>query len=185
MNSYTQNRNIYPQSVTDAKRMINNYVPKFVHTNSNKKKSKNQQQENKSEEQTEKEEHLFLQQQDENWQYCGWCKKKHPAKFDDCVQIKDSGSTQATANTTRNKCEQEDQTKQQSEGSEKGVNFFMQAIQEDYETDKDEYGIWYCLYTGFRRGRLQGNQQQDGQSFQTGPSNDSRFMASMGRLLHY
>ena len=37
MNSYTQNRNIYPQSVTDAKRMINNYVPKFIPNSSNKK----------------------------------------------------------------------------------------------------------------------------------------------------
>ena len=37
MNSYTQNRNICPQSVTDAKRMINNYVPKFIPNSSNKK----------------------------------------------------------------------------------------------------------------------------------------------------
>ena len=43
MNSYTQNRNIYPQSVTDAKRMINNYVPKFIpKNNSNKNKGKKQ-----------------------------------------------------------------------------------------------------------------------------------------------
>ena len=41
MNAYTQNRNIYPQSVTDAKRMINNYVPKFVFkNNSNKNEGK-------------------------------------------------------------------------------------------------------------------------------------------------
>ena len=41
MNAYTQNRNIYPQSVTDAKRMINNYVPKFVdNNNSNQKRGK-------------------------------------------------------------------------------------------------------------------------------------------------
>ena len=45
MNSYTQNRNIYPQSVTDAKRMINNYVPKFVPNNSNKKRGKKQDEE--------------------------------------------------------------------------------------------------------------------------------------------
>ena len=42
MNSYTQNRNIYPQSVTDEKRLINNYVPKFVPNISNKKKGKKQ-----------------------------------------------------------------------------------------------------------------------------------------------
>ena len=43
MNSYTQNRNIYPQSMVDAKRMINNYVPKFVpKNNSNKNKGKKQ-----------------------------------------------------------------------------------------------------------------------------------------------
>ena len=63
-NSYTQNRNIYPQIVTDAKRMINNYVPMFVHTNSNKKKGKK---EDKNEEQTKKEKLLFLQQQNKNW----------------------------------------------------------------------------------------------------------------------
>ena len=41
MNSYTQNRNIYPQqSVTDVKSMINNYVPNFVPNSSNKKKGK-------------------------------------------------------------------------------------------------------------------------------------------------
>ena len=41
MNAYTQNRNIYPQSVTDAKRMLNNYVLKFVpKNNSNKNKGR-------------------------------------------------------------------------------------------------------------------------------------------------
>ena len=40
----------YPQTVTDAKRMINNYIPKFVHNSANKKKGKNQQQENRNEE---------------------------------------------------------------------------------------------------------------------------------------
>ena len=66
--------------------------------------------------------------------------------FADCVQIKDSGITQAITNTTTNETEQENQAdgKQQSEGSEKGVNFFMQAFQEDYETNEDEYGIVYC-----------------------------------------
>ena len=58
MNSYTQNRNIYPQSIVDAKRMINNYVPKFVpKNNSNKIKNKKQE----DEEPTEEEELLFLQ----------------------------------------------------------------------------------------------------------------------------
>ena len=64
MNLYTQNRNIYPQSVIDAKRMINNYVPKFVPNSSNKKKGKKKEED---EEPTEEEELLFLQQQDENW----------------------------------------------------------------------------------------------------------------------
>ena len=63
MNSYTQNRNIYPQSVTDAKRMINNYVPKFAPNSSNMKKGKKQE---GDKEPTEEEELLFLQQQDEN-----------------------------------------------------------------------------------------------------------------------
>ena len=54
MNSYTQNRNIYPQSVTDAERMINNYVTKLVYkNNSNKKRGKKQ---DKEEEPTEEEE---------------------------------------------------------------------------------------------------------------------------------
>ena len=78
MNSYTQNRNIYPQSATDAKRMINNYIPKFVSNSSNKKKGKKQ---DKDEEPTKEGELLFLQQQDENWQYCGWCKKKQQASM--------------------------------------------------------------------------------------------------------
>ena len=64
------------------------------------------------------------------------------------MRIKNSGITQTTTITTTNETEQEDQAdgngKQQSEGSEKGVNFFMQAFQEDYETDEDEYGIVYC-----------------------------------------
>ena len=64
MNLYTQNRNIYPKSVTEAKIMINNYVPKFVPNNSNKKRDKKQ---DKEEEPTEEEELLFLQQKDENW----------------------------------------------------------------------------------------------------------------------
>ena len=64
INSYTQNRNIYLQSVTDAKRMINNYVPKFVPNNSNKKKGKKQ---DADEEPTKEDELLFLKQQDENW----------------------------------------------------------------------------------------------------------------------
>ena len=66
--------------------------------------------------------------------------------FDDCVRIKDSGITQATTNKTTNETEQENQDngKQQYEGSEKGVNFFIQAIQEDYETEQDEYGIVCC-----------------------------------------
>ena len=63
MNSYTQNRNIYPQSVTDAKRMINNYVPKFVPNSSNKKKGKKQ---DRNGGLAKEEELLFLQQQDEN-----------------------------------------------------------------------------------------------------------------------
>ena len=87
MNSYTQNRNIYPQSVTDTKRMINNYVPKFVPHSSNKRKSKKQDEDYRP---TKEEELLFLQQQDENWQYCGWCKKKYPAAYDHCVCIKQS-----------------------------------------------------------------------------------------------
>ena len=61
---YKQNRNIYPESVTDMKRMINNYVPKFVPNSSNKKKSKKRE---GDEEPTEKEELFFLQQQNENW----------------------------------------------------------------------------------------------------------------------
>ena len=106
MNSYTQNRNIYPQSVTDAKRMINNYVPKFVpKNNSNRNKGKKQDDNYK---QTKEEELLFLQQQDECWEYCGWCKKKHPAVYDDCVHIKHSGITQATTNMTTNETEQEE-----------------------------------------------------------------------------
>lgn len=63
MNSYTKNRNIYPQSVTNTKRMFNNYVPKFVPNNSNKKKGKEQD----KDEEPIKEELLFLQQQDANW----------------------------------------------------------------------------------------------------------------------
>ena len=129
MNSYTQNRNIYPQSATDAKRMINNYVPKFVPNNSNKKRGKKQDEE---EEPTEEEELLFLQQQDKNWQYCGWCKKKHSAAFDDCVRTKNSGITQATTNTTTTKTK-EDQAdgKQQAKGTQEWANFFMQAFKED------------------------------------------------------
>ena len=76
MNSYTQNRNIYQQSVANAKRMINNYVPKFVpKINSNRNKGKKQDDDYK---QTEKEELLFRQQQVERWEYCGWGKKKYP-----------------------------------------------------------------------------------------------------------
>ena len=41
-NSYTQNRNLYPQTVTDAKRMINNYIPKFVPNNKSRKKGNKQ-----------------------------------------------------------------------------------------------------------------------------------------------
>ena len=144
MNLYTQNRNIYPQSVADTKRMINNYVPTFVPNNPNKKKSKKQ---DEDEEPTEKEELLFLQQQDKNWQYCGLCKKKHPAAFDDCVWIKHSGITQATTNMTTNKTkQQQDQAdgKQQAERSEQGANFFLQAFEEDYEYDKDKNGIVCC-----------------------------------------
>ena len=44
INSYTQNRNNYPQTITDAKRMINNYVTKFVNNITNNKKGKNQHQ---------------------------------------------------------------------------------------------------------------------------------------------
>ena len=58
MNSNTQNRNIYPQSVTDKNKMNNNYVPKFVPNNSNKKKGKKQ---DEDEEPTKEEELLFLQ----------------------------------------------------------------------------------------------------------------------------
>ena len=119
MNSYTQNRNIYPQSMVDAKRMINNYVPKFVpKNNSNKNKGKKQDNDYKP---TKEEELLFLQQQDERWEYCGWCKKKHPAFYDDCVRIKHSRITQATKNTTTNLTEQnKDQanSKQQTKGAE-------------------------------------------------------------------
>ena len=59
MYSYTQNRNIYPQIVTDANRMINNYVPKFVPNSSNKKTGKKQEEDD---EPTKEEEPLFLQQ---------------------------------------------------------------------------------------------------------------------------
>ena len=141
VNSYTQNRNIYPHSVTDAKRMINNYVPKVVPNSSNKKKGKKQDDNYKP---TKEEELLFLQQQDENWQDYGWCKKKHPTSYDDCVRIKHSGITQATTNTTTHKTEQkEDQAngKQQAEGSKQGANFFMDAFEEDYESDEGKYGI--------------------------------------------
>ena len=61
MNSYTQNRDTYPQSVTDTKRLIDNYIPRFVHNTSNKKKGKK---EDENEEQTKEEELLFLQQQE-------------------------------------------------------------------------------------------------------------------------
>ena len=121
MNLYTQNRNIYLQSVTDAKRMINNYVPKFVPNSSDKKKGKKQ---DKDKEPTKEEELHFLQQQDENWQYCGWCKKKHPAAFDDCVCIKHSKSLRQQCTQPQNKTKQQkDQAnrKQQAEGSEQGA----------------------------------------------------------------
>ena len=121
--------------------MINNYVPNFVPNNPNKKKGKKQ---DKVEEPTK--ELLFLQQQDKNWQYRGWCKKRHSAAFNNCVWIKHSRITQATTNTTTNKTEKEDQVNemQQAEGSEQGANFFMQAFQEDYESDEDKYGILCC-----------------------------------------
>ena len=63
MNAYTQNRNIYPQSMTDAKRMLNNYVPKSVPKN-NSNKGKNRKTDNDYK-LTKEEELLFLQQQDE------------------------------------------------------------------------------------------------------------------------
>ena len=106
MNSYTQNRNIYLQSVIDAKRMINNYIPKFVPKN-NSKKIKGKKQDDDYEP-TEEEELLFLQQQDERLEYCGWCKKKHPALYDDCVHFKHSGITQATTNKTTNETKQDE-----------------------------------------------------------------------------
>ena len=147
MNAYTQNRNIYPQSVTDAKRMINNYVAKFVpKSNSNKHKGKKH---DDDYEPTEEEELLFLQQQDERWEYCGWCKKKHPAAFDDCVRVKNSGITQATTNTTTDGAQQktgDTDSKQQTEETEQGANFFMDAFTADYESDEDEYGI-ICTQT--------------------------------------
>ena len=126
--------------------MINNYVPKFVPNSSNKKKGKKQDDYYKP---TEEEELLFLQQQDKNWQYCGWCKKKHPASYDDCVRIKHSGITQATTNTITNNTEKnEDQadSKQQAKGAEQGANFFMDAFEADYESDEDEYDI-VCTQT--------------------------------------
>ena len=91
--------------MTDAKRMINNYVPKFVpKNNSNKNKGKKL---DDDYEPTEEEELLILQQQDGRWEYCGLYKKKHPASYDNCVRIKHSGITQATTNTTTNEIEQE------------------------------------------------------------------------------
>ena len=91
MNSYTQNRKTYPQSMVDAKRMINNYVPRFIpKNNSNKNKNKKQ---DEDEEPSKEEELLFLQQQDEHWEYCGWYKKKHSAVFKDYVQTKNVGVT--------------------------------------------------------------------------------------------
>ena len=69
--------------------------------------------------------------------------------YDECVCIKHSGITQATTNTTTNEIEQkEDQAngKQQAEGAEQGANFFMDAFEADYESDKDEYGI-VCTQT--------------------------------------
>ena len=147
MNSYSQNRNIYPQSLTDAKRMLNNYVPKFVpKNNSNKNKGRKP---DDDYEPTEEEELLFLQQQDERWEYCGWCKKKHPAVYDDCVCIRNSVITQATTNTTMDETEQETHetnSKQQIKVTEYGANFFMSAFDADYESDKDEYGI-ICTQT--------------------------------------
>ena len=139
---------IYPPSVMDAKRMIDNYVPKFVPNNSNKEKGKKQDEDKES---IEEEELFFLQQQDKNWQYCGWCKKKHPVVFDDCVRVNESGITQVTTTTNTNTNtnetkQQEDQAdgKQQAEGYEQEANFFMQAFEEDYESDEDEYSIVCC-----------------------------------------
>ena len=105
------------------------------------------QNQDKDEEPTEKEELLLLQQQDENWQYCGLYNKKPPEAFDDCVCIKCFGITQATTNATTNKTKQQEDhadRKQQAEWSEQGVNFFMQAFEEDYESDEDEYVIVCC-----------------------------------------
>ena len=69
--------------------------------------------------------------------------------FDDCVRTKNSGITQATTNTTTNETKQEDQTdgKQQAKGAEEEANFFMQAFQEDYESDEYEYGIVCCTHS--------------------------------------
>ena len=148
MNSYTQNRNIYPQNVMDAKRMINNYIPKFAPNSSNKKKGKKQ---DEDYEPTEEEELLFLQQQDKNWQYCGWYKKKYPALYYDCVCIKYSGITQATTNTTTNETEQkEDQAdgKQQAKGSEQGANFFHGCLWGRLWIR--QRWIWYHLYLDLR-----------------------------------
>ena len=129
LNAYKQNRNIYPQSVTDAKRMINNYVPKFVlKNNSNRNKGKKQDDDYK---QTKEQELLFLQQQDECWEYCRWCKKKNPAVYNDCVRVKNSRITQATTNTTTNETKQEKgetDSKQQTEGTEQAANFFMDTF---------------------------------------------------------
>ena len=57
MDLYTQNKKIYPQSVTHAERIINNYVPKFVSNKSNKKKGKKQ---DNDEIPTKEEELLYL-----------------------------------------------------------------------------------------------------------------------------
>ena len=127
--------------------MLNNYVPKFVpKNNSNKNKGRKP---DDDYEPTEEEELLFLQQQDERWEYCGWCKKKHPAVYDDCVCIRNSVITQATTNTTMDETEQETHetnSKQQIKVTEYGANFFMSAFDADYESDKDEYGI-ICTQT--------------------------------------
>lgn len=67
INAYTQNWTSYPQSTIDTKRMINNYVSKFIARDNSKKKSKSSQlQENNEEQQAEEEEILFLWHQDEN-----------------------------------------------------------------------------------------------------------------------
>ena len=142
--------NKYPCNDRDAYMMI----PLFKPTVEPKKRSTNCGGKNDNKDRNGQQGLLFAQkhqQQQDPWNYCRHCNKKHTLNYPDCVILKQNASINvqaisagggaSNASTGGNQGSANDNTSVQADGNPPvhGKQPFFQTVNKEYETDNDKY----------------------------------------------